>query len=93
MEFYNTINLKFGEFHEEIRKAQKQEEKILAVFKCARAKLITPPEVYTALGERYPITSIRRAITNLTNAGLLEKTDKKKEGLYGKVNYCWRLLK
>ena len=36
-----------------------------------------------------PITSIRRAITNLESEGLLHKTDIQKPGVYGKLNYCW----
>ena len=36
-----------------------------------------------------PLTSIRRAITNLEKKGKLEKTDIQKEGMYGKKTFCW----
>ena len=37
-----------------------------------------------------PLTSIRRAITVLTNKGLLQKTDEQVPGVYGKSEYVWR---
>jgi hypothetical protein len=36
-----------------------------------------------------PLTSIRRAITNLTNRGLLSKTDTKVMGKYGRMESMW----
>ena len=38
-----------------------------------------------------PLTSIRRALTNLTNAGELVKTDKQMKGMYGRPEHQWRL--
>ncbi len=38
-----------------------------------------------------PITSIRRAITNLTDRGALIKTDKQRKGPEGRPEYIWRL--
>jgi hypothetical protein len=38
-----------------------------------------------------PITSIRRAMTNLTDAGFLEKTDHKRKGPKGKAEYIWKV--
>ena len=40
---------------------------------------------------RAPITSIRRAITDLTNEGKLVKTNSLKKGNYGKKCHCWKL--
>ena len=37
-----------------------------------------------------PLTSIRRAITVLTNKGLLQKTDEQVRGVYGKPEYIWK---
>ena len=39
-----------------------------------------------------PLTSIRRAIHDLTDKGLLFKTDRKRHGLYGRPEYIWSLL-
>jgi hypothetical protein len=38
-----------------------------------------------------PITSIRRALTNLTNEGKIIKTGVKTVGLYNKKEHLWRL--
>ena len=38
-----------------------------------------------------PITSVRRAMTNLTKAGLLEKTGDKVLGEYGVMVNTWKL--
>ena len=38
-----------------------------------------------------PLTSVRRAVTNLTNRGDLVKTDKQVKGPYGRPEYQWRL--
>lgn len=40
---------------------------------------------------KWPITSIRRAITNLTNDGELVKHDRMRMGDYGKDNHTWSL--
>jgi hypothetical protein len=43
-------------------------------------------------GEKIPITSVRRAITVLTDKKKLIKTDHTRSGLYGKKEYIWRAL-
>ena len=40
---------------------------------------------------RYPLTSARRAMTNLTEAGYLTKTELKTPGIFGAMNFNWRL--
>jgi len=61
--WYNTTK---EENKEELdKKAFTQEEQILEVFKQQKREL-APFEVQTYLMNRYPITSIRRGITNLT---------------------------
>ena len=53
---------------------------------------MTPAEIWEGYGFKYknvPLTSIRRAITNLETEGLLEKTNIQKPGVYGKKNHCW----
>jgi hypothetical protein len=41
--------------------------------------------------DRVPITSIRRALTNLTEQGLLVKTDLQRMGAKGKPEYIWKV--
>ena len=72
-------------------KALKQREKIVSFFKENAGHKFTPAEVYQACypDSNVPLTSVRRAITNLTNDNVLIKTDEIKKGLYGRNNCKW----
>lgn len=91
--FYNTIRENGDVLRESIRKAKTQEEKIEAFFRSYPDKSFTPFDIMYAgvFDNDVPITSIRRAITNLEKRNVLEKTVEKREGAYGKDNYCWKL--
>ena len=86
--FYNTINAE-GEtlnlFHHQ---AETQTEAILRLFK--QKMSLSPGQVFNHFDGRYPITSIRRAITDLTTLGHLEKTELQIKGLYNKPEYVWK---
>lgn len=93
--FWNTIGLGGEDLVEARRQVSKQEEIVLDIFTTC-GDLMTPYEVWerlVAIGKIYPLTSVRRAITNLTKEGMLEKTNHKVKGGYGTLNYCWRLTK
>jgi hypothetical protein len=92
MPFYNTNQEDFGEESESLRKVVKQEAVIFGLFKSARTPM-SPSMVYKALGEKWPITSIRRAITDLTDEGKIVKTQKTIKGIYGKKEHLWELPK
>ena len=55
---------------------------------------LSPFEVQTALRRfnvlKAPITSIRRAISTLTDAGKLTKTNKLRGGKYNKNEHVWK---
>ena len=52
----------------------------------------TPNEVLNyAFGNKIPITSVRRAMTDLTNDGKLIKTKFKRLGSFGRMVYTWTL--
>lgn len=91
--FYNTIHESGEKLRESIRKAQTQEDKILAFFKSFPEKSFTPFDIqYVGVFDNsVPLTSIRRAMTNLEKKNFLEKTQEQREGGFGKANYCWRL--
>ena len=74
-------------------KANSQEESIIKIF-TDNPKLSASEawKIYDSEGVT-PITSIRRAITNLCNEGLLMKTDDTKEGLYGKKEHIYKISK
>ncbi len=73
-----------------IKNANFQEQKILEVFSGKNRGLsFTPFEVLKLSGLRAPITSIRRAMTDMTKVGMLIKTDECRMGAYGQLNHCW----
>ena len=85
--FHNTINLQPSELEHANKQAAHQEDAILNFYQ-SRLGMFTPCEC-AAEFPQWPITSIRRAITNLTKRGLLVKTHVKRKGIYGMVNNCW----
>jgi len=89
--YYNTTHIPKDLLIERLKKVKKQELKVLAVFQTALDIHLSPTDVYEALNKVYPITSIRRSITNLTNKEKLVKTGSQRMGMYGVLNYCWKL--
>ena len=89
--YFNTIPLKGADLKQARRKAANQDDLVLKCFTENKYQAMTPAQVFLMLGQQYPITSIRRAITNLTKAGLLVMTDEKRAGLYGTLNNTWKL--
>lgn len=95
--FFNTINLEGLELLKSIADSRKQEDIVYHLFAMLPHREMTPFMVLNILlsckyiHEKTPITSIRRVITNLTEAGLLIKTDNKVMEEYGKPNYTWKL--
>ena len=89
--YYNTNN-ETGEILQESREnARTQGGVILQYFQDNPREELTPFEIKTTLRMRAPITSIRRAISDLTTEGKLKKTDTLKAGIYGKKCHCWKL--
>lgn len=68
----------------------KQENYILAFFKHEKEPM-SPSMVHKAFNNAWPLTSVRRAITNLSTDGELVKTNDKVTGIYGKPEHLWRL--
>ena len=90
-EYYNTLNESAPEVKASKAKAAKQKDEIFAIYRHT-LRPMTPAEIWDGYGfknNNVPLTSIRRAITNLESEGLLKKTDIQKPGVYGKMNHCW----
>ena len=91
--YYNTTKIGNPDLTKEWIKAAKQEDLVLVTFKSFPSGKFTPFDVQRMLKDNfrkdYPVTSIRRAITDLTNDGKLHKTKYKTKGKYGKMNYTW----
>jgi hypothetical protein len=92
--FHNSIGLAQDELARAIASAKTQEERIILLFKLQGVSM-TPAEMHTHYIKYYPecpITSIRRAMSNLTRQGRLDKTKERVKGKYHFNNYRWRLL-
>jgi len=69
-----------------------QEEIILSYFKAHPDLHLAPHEVHRAAFLHFvPLTSVRRAITNLAKDGFLAKTCLTTPGLYYRPVHCWAL--
>ena len=90
MTFFNTIGENLDELSNSIAKCKTQEAKILKCFHYYETSL-SPSMVLNMTKLRCPLTSIRRAMTNLSNEGKLVKTNKQVKGLYGKKEHLWSL--
>lgn len=92
MSYYNTTHESGENLTEYWEKANAQQRLVLDFFSERKGMLFTPSQVYKALHiPETPLTSIRRAITDLTNEGLLHKTDSKRMGDYGRPECCWKM--
>ena len=90
MSYYNTIEEVGSALTESNKKTRKQEELIFDLF-VKRNQPLSPSMVLTESGLNCPITSIRRAITDLTNLGKIVKTNRQVRGMYGKAEHLWEL--
>ena len=90
LSFYNTINLPPEKLSQADANCKNQEHLILSHFK--QVGKATPSDVWKVFNA-YPITSIRRAITNLTDTGKLSRTQEMKAGMYGKPEHYWTIKK
>lgn len=89
--FYNTVPISGIDLSQAEKNAKGQEALVLEVYRKYPQNQFTPFEMLELIGINYPVTSIRRALTNLTSKGLLIKTEAKRKGKYGMVNNTWRL--
>ena len=90
MSFYNTIHETGNTLKESHRKVRSQEGKILNYF-LMYGKPLSPSMISQKMNLNCPLTSIRRAFTNLTIDNKLIKTDEYTIGDYGKREHLWRL--
>jgi hypothetical protein len=89
--YYNTNKESGDTLTKSKIKAKSQEELILEIFKDSiKLSASEAWKIYDKKGIT-PITSIRRAITNLCNDNKLFKTEEKANGLYGKKEYIYKL--
>jgi len=91
--YYNTTELTREDKIKYTSKAKAQESEIRSWFLHTNNEN-TPSEIWEKLfDKKIPITSVRRAMTNLTNgtSPFLKKTAKKRNGFYGKPEHVWKI--
>ena len=90
MSFYNTTHETGSTLKESHYKAMSQEDRILNYF-LMFGKPLSTSMILQQMSRNCPITSVRRALTNLTLDNKLIKTDDYVVGDYGKREHLWRL--
>lgn len=88
--FHDTIGLSPRQLIAASRVAKGQEAAVLDVFHAA-GRPLSPSEVHARMPGRVLLTSVRRAISNLTNAGALVKLDQTVPGPYSMPEHLWQL--
>jgi len=72
-------------------KAGTQNAKVLAIITQYYPSGATASNILRMFTDNTPITSIRRALTTLYDAGILDKTSERREGLYGRPECVYKL--
>ena len=93
--YYNTNNEAGDQLKESRSAAKTQDEIILDIFNTWRqSDGLTPSEIEEILihhhDKNWPLTSIRRAISTLTDRGKLTKTNRLRGGKYNKNEHIWK---
>ena len=95
--YYNTTNEVGVQLKANLEKANNQTYLTLAVFQTYPNDYLSADQVWRflmdneSIEKHTPLTSIRRAITDLTKQERLVKTDKRVVGSAGRKTYTWRL--
>lgn len=90
--YFNTTKLEGSHLAEKQSKAKSQEQQVLNIFIAHNDLDFTRDEICEKLKDACP-TSIGRAITNLKNANVLEKTNTRRLGhIYGATQFTYKLI-
>lgn len=89
--YFNTNNECNPTLQDSKERALRQQNRILSYFQSFPNDTFTPEEVWkNVFNEKILLTSVRRAMTNLTDAGKIKKTDEMRDGSYGHKCHTWR---
>jgi hypothetical protein len=93
MKDYYDTNKESGNVLSKSRsQARTQQHKIMDFFRAHPYDLFAPHEINDKVFLwDIPLTSVRRAMTNLADDGKLKKTNYMKRGIYNKKVHTWRL--
>lgn len=95
-EFYNTMKAEGEELEQRTSDAKKQRLQVMEYYQKHPEGKFTPFEIHEALGyaeTKTPVSSIRRAMTNLTTSKFLIKLTEQKMERLGANNFLWILNK
>ena len=90
MTYFNTTHATDETLRRYEEKADSQSQIIFDYLRKNKEFGFTPEELGAIFPAGTPITSIRRALTNLTNQGLIIKTVTKRKSKYGRFAHCWK---
>lgn len=88
--YYNTTHQSGAALRKRQANAKTQQDVIADYYRKYPYLRFSPSQIQRATGLDAPITSIRRAITNLANADLLVKTTDMVEGAFGAPEHQWQ---
>ena len=93
--YHNTTGSLGEQLAEFERQTASQEERVMLIFRkypyVFQYGSWTPSQLQRVHFADTPLTSVRRALTNLTNEGKLIKTGQQSIGPYGRPEYHWEL--
>lgn len=89
--FFNTTGEDAEYVKKRVEKCVTQEERVLEIFR-KQNRALTASQVWEIFGTiGTPLTSIRRAMTRLKTAGILDKTNLKRNGLYNQPENYFKM--
>ena len=91
--YYQTTPLPIAQLADAIKRAEQQDEAVLAILRSVGGPL-TPSQVHSigqGNGLSWLLTSVRRSLTNLTNAEVLVHLHETRPGPYGRPEGLWQL--
>jgi len=92
--YWPTTPLPIAQLADAIKRAEQQDEAVLAIFRSVGGSL-TPSQVQSigeCNGRGWLLTSVRRSMTNLTNAGVLVHLHDTRPGPYGRPEGLWQVI-
>ena len=90
--YFNTTHLRGQQLAEYEIKAERQENLIAEFFRHNPLVEVTTEDLWNWIPDlkSCPLTSVRRAFSNLQDDGLIYKTDNQIDGSYGRPIYTWK---
>lgn len=90
MSYYNTNKIK-GDALKTSQKKTESQESLIYNFFLDNEEPLSPSMIFNKSDLNCPITSIRRALTNLTLDKKIIKTSRTVKGIYGKPEHLWKV--